>query len=216
MLDLIRFAIALLPLAAYTHVLGLLRLRSVPTVLSGAMDFLLLGLAVIGFVAIGPIELFFPRAAYSLLGIWVWVVLIALYFFVVMLVALNTAPKLIVYGLSASDLKTIVCEMLTEQQVQAAWLGDVVELPELGIRACIEQAGRASVSHIQSTGKQQNIMGWYTLERLLVKKLSTVRVQQRHQAMVWLMTSFLLFGLAAFLISNDLPRLKQAMLMMFE
>ena len=95
MLDLLRFAIAILPLAAYFNVLGLMRLRSAPTVVSGAMDLLLLGLALLGVVAIGPIELFFPRAAYSLLGIWIWIVLIALYCFVLMLVALNTAPKLV-------------------------------------------------------------------------------------------------------------------------
>ena len=135
MLDLLRFAFAILPLAAYTNVLGLLRLRARPTVISGAMDTLLLGLALIGLVAIGPIELFFPRGASALLGGWVWFVLLALYFFILMLVALNTSPKLVVYGLDSKSLKQHVCEVLEQQKIRAEWLGDLVDLPELGVRA---------------------------------------------------------------------------------
>jgi len=216
MLDLLRFAIAILPLAAYTNVLGLMRLRPHPTVLSGAMDFLMMGLALIGLIAIGPIELFFPRAAYSLLGVWVWIVLIALYFFVVMLIALNNTPKLIVYGLNATTLKATLFELLNENQVRSEWLGDVVVLPELGIQACVEPAGRTAVSQIHAAGKEQSLPGWLTLERMLVQKVSTQRIDLKRQAVVWLLTSFFLFGLAAVLVSNDLPRLQQAMSMMFD
>ncbi|MEQ1827227.1 MAG: hypothetical protein ABL921_14825 [Pirellula sp.] len=215
MFDLLRFATALLPLAAYTNVLGLLRLRASPTVLNGAMDFLLLGMAMVGLIAIGPIELFFPRAAYSLLGGWVWFVLLALYFFVVLLIALNLPPKIIVYGLDADDLKKAVCQILEEQQLQSDWLGDMLEIPILGIRAHIEQAGRASVSQIQSTGNKQQLNGWFELERMLVKKTSSMRTNQHRNGVIWLITSFALFGMAALFISTDLPRLKQAVSMLF-
>ena len=216
MLDLLRFAAAILPMAAYTNVLGLLRLRARPTVLSGAMDLLLLGLAVIGVVAIGPIELFFPRAAYSLLGVWVWIVLIALYLFLLMLLALNTPPKLIVYGLEYKVLQAQVRELLEQEQIRSEWLGDLVELPELGVRAVIETAGRGSVSHIHSAGGQQNLTGWFTLEKLLVNKLSSVRLNQVVPGITLVMVSLLLFGIAAILISNDMPRLQQAMATLFE
>lgn len=216
MLDLLRFALAILPLAAYFNVLGLLRLRSKPTVLSGAMDTLLLGLAVIGLIAIGPIELFFPRAAYSLLGGWVWFVLIALYFFVLMLIALNTSPKLVVYGLDAGQLKLHLCELLAENQIKADWLGSMVELPELGVRACIESAGRGRISQIQSAGKVQNLTGWFTLERLLVDKVRSTKISQRGEAIIWLVMSFALFGIAAVFISSELPRLHQAIAGIFE
>ena len=216
MLDLLRFAIAILPLAAYTNVLGLLRLRSKPTVLSGAMDLLLLGLAVIGIVAIGPIELFFPRAAYSLLGAWVWIVLIALYLFILMLIALNTPPKLVVYGLDHETLRAQVRELLEKEQIRSEWLGYLVDLPELGVRACIEPAGRGSVSQIHAAGKHQNLSGWFTLEKLLLEKVATTRINQRRQAIFWLNVSFVLFAIAAVMISNDLPRLQQLMAGMFD
>jgi len=216
MLDLLRFAIALLPLAAYANVLGLLRLRAKPTVLSGAMDILLLGLAAVGLVAIGPIELFFPRAAYSLLGSWVWVVLIALYVFVVMLIAMNSTPRLIVYGLDSQALRELMRQTLDEQRIQADWLGDLVELPELGIRAFVEPASRSQVSQIQAAGKQQNLSGWLTLERLLVEKAAGLRATHRSQAAVWLGISFVLFGIASLLIGFDLPRLRETIAMFFE
>jgi hypothetical protein len=215
MLDLLRFAFALLPLAAYTNVLGLLRLRSCPTVVGGAMDFVLLGLAASGLMAIGPIELFFPRAAYALLGGWVWVILLALYFFVILLIALNTSPKLVVYGLDAAELKFAIRELLSEHQLSSEWLGDVVQIPELGVRAYIERAGRASISQIHSNGRDQNLTGWLSLERLLVQKLSKQRIDQRKQATALLLTSFLLFGLAIFFVSADLPRLGEVMSNLF-
>ena len=216
MLDLLRFAIAILPLAAYFNVLGLMRLRSAPTVVSGAMDLLLLGLALLGVVAIGPIELFFPRAAYSLLGIWIWIVLIALYFFVLMLMVLNTAPKLVVYGLDHRSLRTQLCELLDQEKIRSEWLGDMVDLPELGVRACIEPAGRGCVSHVHSAGKQQDLTGWFTLERLLAKKISKSSIDQRGQAILLLLTSFVLFGIAVLLISNDLPRLQSVVVSFFD
>lgn len=216
MLDLIRFTIAILPLAAYANVLGLLRMRPTPTVLSGAMDIVLLGLAAIGFIAIGPMELFFPRAAYSLLGVWVWVVLIALYLFILMLVALNTTQKIIVYGLDAVELRSQVCDALQSNQIEANWLGDVVEMPDLGIKACIEPAGRQRISQMVAAGDKQNLNGWLTFEKLLVQQVSKTSVNQRKQGWVWLAISLMLFGLAAGLVSQDLPRLKQAMTSMFE
>ncbi len=216
MLDLLRFAIAILPLSAYVNVLGLIRLRSAPTVVSGAMDLLLLGLAMIGIVAIGPIELFFPRAAYSLLGIWVWIILIALYFFVLMLLALNSAPKLVVYGLDHRNLRSQFCELLEQEKIRAEWLGDLVDLPDLGVRAYIEPAGRGCLSQIHSAGKHQNLTGWFTLEQLLVNKVSNSRVNQRGPAIFWLLTSFVLFGIAVLLISNDLPRLQKIAVSFFD
>ena len=216
MLDLLRFALALLPLAAYTNVLGLLRLRSSPTVMSGAMDTLLLGLALVGIIAIGPIELFFPRAAYSLLGGWVWFVLIALYIFILLLVALNTPPKLILYGLNVNELKTKLCELLVDHQVKADWLGDLVELPELGVRACIESAGRGNISQLLAAGKVQNLSGWFTLERLLVESAAKTKSRQTSEAIYWMLISFVLFGMASLLIANDLPRLHQAVASVFD
>ena len=129
---------------------------------------------------------------------------------------LKQHPKLIVYGLNASALKATLRELLNENQVRSEWLGDVVVLPELGIQACVEPAGRTAVSQIHATGKEQSLSGWLTLERMLVQKVSNKRIDLKRQAIVWLLTSFFLFGLATVFVSNDLPRIQQAMSMMFD
>jgi hypothetical protein len=216
MFDFLRIAVAILPLAAYTNVIGLLRLRTHPTVLSGTMDIVLLGLAMIGIIAIGPIELFFPRAAYSLMGVWVWGVLIALYFFTLMLCALNTAPRLIVYGLDSDSLRSEVCSLLEKEQIRSEWLGDVCEMPELGVRVCVEAAGKGKISQLHAVGREQNLTGWLTLERLLVDHVSKLSILQRRESIMWLNASVLLFAVAIVLIANDLPRLQQAMAQVFD
>jgi hypothetical protein len=159
--------------------------------------------------------LFFPRAAYSLLGGWIWIVLLALYFFVLLLIALNLAPRLIVYGVDTPRLKQVVMEALEEQSIASDWMGEIVCVPELGIRAHVETAGRAAVAQLQATGKEQNLNGWFTLERLLVKKMAGMSTSQPRLALFWLSLSFALFGLGAMLLSSDLPRLKQAISMFF-
>ena len=96
------------------------------------------------FVAIGPIELFFPRAAYSLLGDWVWIVLIALYFFVLMLIALNTSPKLVVYGLDHGKLRLQVCELLENEKSERSGLATWSNYPNWVFVRALNQRDEAA------------------------------------------------------------------------
>jgi len=216
MLDLIRFSVAILPLAAYFQVLGLLRLRLRPTVINGATDFMLLGSAMVGLIAIGPIELFFPRAAYSILGPWVWFVLIALYFFVIILIALNSKFKLVVYGLDSESLKKTIQECLIQEQLEATWGNDIVEIPSLGLRASIEKAGIGKTSSLEAIGRRQNPMGWYAMEKILSTQLKPNASKQVAEACRWIALSLVLFGISAAMIAQDLPRLKRELAVMFD
>lgn len=216
MLDLIRCSIAILPLAAYFHVLGLIRLRPHPTVLSGATDFMLLCMGVVGLVAVGPIELFFPRAAYSILGPWVWGILIMLYFFVILLIALNAKLKLIVYGLDSESLKNAIQEILALEQIEATWGNQILEIPSLGLRASIEKAGIRNTTSLEAIGRAQNPIGWYTLEKLLAKQLKAASSKQTADAWLWIAFSLVLFGVGASMIAQDLPRLKNELAVMFD
>lgn len=216
MLDLIRLSVALLPLAAYFQVLGLIRLRSRPTILNGATDFFLLAMAMMGLIAIGPIELFFPRAAYAILGPWVWGVLIALYFFVIMLIALNSKFKLIVYGLDSEALKKTIQDGLSQGQFEASWGKDIVEIPSLGLRASIEKAGVTKTASLEAIGRSQNPMGWYTMEKLIAKNLKPNTTTQKIEAFRWIALSLFLFGTSAAMIAQDLPRLKRELAILFE
>jgi hypothetical protein len=216
MLDLIRLSVALLPLAAYFQVLGLIRLRSRPTILNGATDFFLLAMGLMGLIAIGPIELFFPRAAYAILGPWVWGVLIALYFFVIMLIALNSKFKLIVYGLDSEALKKTIQDGLSQEQFETSWGKDIVEIPSLGLRASIEKAGVSKTASLEAIGRSQNPMGWYTMEKLIAKNLKPNTTTQKIEAFRWIALSLFLFGTSAAMIAQDLPRLKRELAILFE
>ena len=60
-MDSLHFCIAVIPLAVYLLMMGLLNLRRRPFVTTGARDAATLGIGVVGFVIAGPMELFFSR-----------------------------------------------------------------------------------------------------------------------------------------------------------
>ena len=62
-IDPFRLAIALVPVAAYVLLLGLVNLRRRPFLTSGGSDLTALGVALSGLMFVGPLELFRPEAA---------------------------------------------------------------------------------------------------------------------------------------------------------
>lgn len=64
-MDYFRYAIALGPIGLYWVLIGYLYQRANPMLINAAQDTLLFGLGSVGMVLIGPMELFFPNAAYS-------------------------------------------------------------------------------------------------------------------------------------------------------
>jgi hypothetical protein len=96
--------VALLPLAAYLTLFGIIRLSGRPMVTTGGRDIFALAVAISGLVAIGPAELFFPEAAAAAFGMAIWPVLAFLYFLLVTLVILSSRPRLIIYGRGPSSL----------------------------------------------------------------------------------------------------------------
>lgn len=90
--------IASLPLIAYLLLLGVLRMLGRVLITTGGRDVAALGFAVGGLIAIGPGELFFPKAAAGVFGAWVWFALATFYALIVTLLALTSRPRLVVYG----------------------------------------------------------------------------------------------------------------------
>ncbi len=173
--DLVASAFALAPLGLYWILIGYLYQRKRVMLINATQDFLLLGMGSLGLVAIGPFELFFPHAAYSVLGEWVWFCLLGLYGFVVLFVALNRRPQWTCYGLPQAELKRLIDRVLCMENLQHAWLGDMLEVPELGLRAIVEPANRQDrASLLSPAGRKQDPMGWYRLERLVGKQIGTL------------------------------------------
>ncbi len=168
MIDYVRLSIGLLPLGLAFAVLAFLHMRRKPTVVTSGQEVLFLGFAISGFAMIGPMELFFPTASYAALGEWVWILLAALYFFLILLASMLSRSSLTVVGLEPEELQKAVGDALATEGLECRWLGDQLEVPELGIRAIVESSyGFRETSHLSPCGYKQNAMGWYQLEKLL-------------------------------------------------
>jgi hypothetical protein len=204
-MDYLRFAIALAPMGIYWILIGYLYQRRNPMLINAAQDTLLLGLGVIGFVAIGPVELFFPTAAYSVLGDWTWFFLLCLYGFVVLFLALNRRPQWTLYGASSMALRGILERVLQEQQIEHSWQGMILVVPEIGLRGIVEPANVTDGSaHLTACGRDQDIAGWNRLERWVVQKLSS-ELSSRG-GWVWIVAGMATIALSIAMFWMDLDR----------
>ncbi|MEM7316751.1 MAG: hypothetical protein AAF497_26760 [Planctomycetota bacterium] len=114
--------LALLPLIGYLTVIGMVRVSGRVLVTTGGRDTAALGIAICGFMAVGPAELFFPHQFATVFGPLVWVALATFYALCVALVALTGAPKLVVYGRTPDELFEPL--LRAAQRIDAAAKGD--------------------------------------------------------------------------------------------
>ncbi|MEL6107538.1 MAG: hypothetical protein AAFU85_15975 [Planctomycetota bacterium] len=159
--------IALLPLIAHLLQLSTLRLSGRVLVTTGGRDIAALGFAIAGLVAVGPGELFFPKAAAGLFGPWVWVALFTLYSLVVSLIALTAKPKLVTYGRTPEQLFQPL--MTSALKLDADATGDrealSVHLPTLKVHLrivghpWIDTATIESFEHIPSVNFWNSLLG---------------------------------------------------------
>src|SRR5262245_44086067 len=122
--DPFRLSIALVPLAAYLVLLGFVNLRRRPFLTTGGSDLAALGMALSGLVLIGPLELVRPEAATAEFGNYIWLVLIAFYWLVLLLVVLVSRPRLVVYNVGADELHSVVAEAASRLDADSRWAGN--------------------------------------------------------------------------------------------
>jgi uncharacterized membrane protein len=199
--------IALLPLATYLLVLGLMRAQRKPLVTTNIRDAAALAIAVSGLVMIGPIHLFFPSAAAAELGWVVWVVLAVFYGLCVTLLLLSLRPKIVVYGIKESEL------MQNLQQVAAA-LGTECELdhehhcvrfsqPNVLLR--LEHQGVAGVVGIELLQRSVHPIFWSQLLFHLRRQLKTQASPITGGTVLMLLSGVMMVSYAAylFLFANE-------------
>lgn len=180
-------------------------------VVSGGRDLTLLALGLVGMVAVGPMELFFPRAAASVLGPKVWLLLMMLYGLVVMLTVLASRPRLIVYGLGVEELQDHLQVLMQEMDRETRWLGESVQAPQLGISAIVEAAGPGKVSHLLAVSHRQHLPGWVSLERQLMKRLRGTQVARGRGGWWYLVMGIGVLGVGLLLILQDPSDTMQSM-----
>lgn len=166
-MDPLRLTIAVTPLAAYFLLIGLVNLRGKPLLVSGSGDLAALGAALSGVAFVGPISLFRPEAATGELGDYVWLFLITFYWLWVALVVMLCRPRLVVYGVSADELRPVLSDVARGIDPAARWAGQSVSLPTAGVHAHVDEAGWGRLTSLVASGGRQDPEGWRRLTRLL-------------------------------------------------
>ncbi|OHB68663.1 MAG: hypothetical protein A2V70_07050 [Planctomycetes bacterium RBG_13_63_9] len=171
-MDSFPLCLALGPVAVYLMLLGSINLSRRPFLVSGTRDAAALGLAISGFVIIGPVELFFPDAAAVRFGPYVWVLLVAFYALCLVLVLLLLRPRLIIYNISVDQLRPILADLAGRLDGDTRWAGDTMVLPGLGIQLHVDNLAAMRNVSLTSVGPNQSQQGWRRLEASLAAALS--------------------------------------------
>jgi len=195
-LDPFRLAIALVPLAAYVLLLGVVNARRRPFITSGGSDLTALGLALSGLMFIGPLELFRPAAATREMGNYIWLVLVLFYWLWLLLVVLLSRPRLVVYNIGMEELHPVLAATASRLDPDARWAGNHLMLPGLGVQLHLDSLDMMRNVSLVSSGSRQNIDGWRRLARELRRALATVRVKSSPRAIGLLVVSLALLGLS--------------------
>lgn len=190
--DPFRLTLALVPLAAYCILLGLVNARRRPFITTGGCDLAALGAAMSGLVLVGPIELFRPETASGVYGGFVWLFLLVLYWLCVWLAVLIARPRLVVYNVRGEELRPALAEAARRLDPHARWAGDSLSLPNLGVSLHMECFGVMRHCSLISSGGKQNMAGWDRLSAELRTQVASLRVAPNPRALGLMLAAVLL------------------------
>lgn len=194
--DPLRLAIALVPLAAYFLLLGVLNARRRPFLTLGGNDLAALGAALSGVVLVGPIELFRPEGPAAELSSYVWLFLLVFYWLWVGLAVLLSRPRLVIYNISEEELRPVLAEAARVVDPQSRWAGDSLYLPKLGVQLHLESFDLMRHVSLVAGGTRQNLAGWRCLATQLQNRLETFQVASNPRALGILLMALLLLAIS--------------------
>lgn len=195
MVDPLRLAIALVPVAAYVLVLGLLNLRRRPFLTSGGCDLTALGIALSGLMFVGPMELLRPESATRSFGNYVWLFLMLFYWLWLLLAVLLSRPRLVVFNISAEELHPVLAEAAARIDPAARWAGNQLSLPTIGVQLHLDRFPAMRNVSLVASGGQQNLDGWRQLAAQLGPSLRSMRVKSNPRAVAFLIVSLAMLTL---------------------
>lgn len=210
-MDSLHLTIALAPLATYLAVLGGIQLTRRPLVTTGGRDLAALGIAIGGFMVVGPLELFMPTAAAASFGWFVWVLLLSLYGVSLSLLVLLAGPRILVYNLTQAELEPQLAKILQEFDVDTKQVGEAYVLPNVGMQFTLEEY--PAVRHVQlvGNGTSQNLAGWRALELELAEKLAEQAVPPNPYAVSMLLFAMMMFGTIGYFLITDQEAVAQSL-----
>jgi len=198
-IDPLHLCIALGPLAAYLLLLGGINLSSRPFLTDGARDTAALGIGVLGFAIVGPMELFLPEPTAFHLGALVWVLLLVLYSLSLTLCVLLMRPRLVIYNIHPDQVRPLLAELVPRLDREARWAGQCLIMPSLGIQLHVELFSTMRNAQLVAAGPQQSYEGWQKLEGELSRALKQTKSVRNPYGF-----SLVIAGLAMFLVAAAL------------
>ncbi len=174
-IDPLHFCVAFGPMAAYLLLLGGVNLSSRPFLTDGARDTAALGIGVLGFAIVGPMELFLPEPTAFHLGALVWVLLLVLYSLGLTLCVLLMRPRLVIYNIHPDQVRPLLAELVPQLDREARWAGQCLIMPSLGIQLHVELFGAMRNAQLVAAGPQQSYEGWRKLELEMSRALKRTR-----------------------------------------
>lgn len=174
-MDPLHLTIALVPLAVYLLVLGIINLGRRPFLTTGGRDGMALALGLAGLVIAGPMELFLPEKAAQTFGPFVWLLMIGLYVLTCTLLVLMARPRLVIYNITPTELRPILEQVAKQLDAQASWADDTFVLPSLYVQFHVESFSALRNASLVAVGVRQSWQGWRRLEHELAQALQEAR-----------------------------------------
>ena len=150
-----------------------INLRRRPVVTTGALDVAALAVAISGLLMIGPMNFFLPEAAGRRFGPYAWPLLMAFYALCVILYVLMARPRLVVFNLSAEQLRPILEALARRLDSETKSAGDALLLPQLGIQFHLDAAATMRNVSLVATGDRQSHSGWLRLAQRIENDIAS-------------------------------------------
>ncbi|MEZ6070362.1 MAG: hypothetical protein R3C10_08790 [Pirellulales bacterium] len=159
-MDPLRLAIALGPLGVYLLALGCVHLLRRPIVVEGSRDTAALALALSGFVAVGPIELFMPVQATLRFGTFAWLLMFSFYALLVFWVILSERPRLVIYNTSLDELRPVLSTLINRLDATHRWAGRSVTIPQLRLELYVSPSPLTRTVTVRSLAGVVDPQAW--------------------------------------------------------
>ena len=202
-MDSLHLCIALGPVAVYLLLLGMINVASRPFLTTGARDTAALGICISGFVIAGPMELFLPETAAGRYGAFVWLLLIAFYALSLSLLVLLMRPRIIVYNVTAEQLRPLLVEVVNQIDRESRWAGESLMIPRLGVQLHLEAFAPLKNMQLVAAGPKQNYAGWRHLEMAIAAELGHLKTERNPYGYLLLSLGLLMVGVLTFYMVND-------------
>ena len=187
---------ALIPLAVYLALIGMIPFYRRPVVRSGGSDLFLLWLGVSGLVMVGPVKLLFPVGALMIWHGFAFFLIAALYVLVGVVVSGIRQSQMIVYNIRPEDFQAFLEELTQKDEVQI--VGNCVQILKIDIQFSYDIQPFWQCLVLQATSRNQNLGGWLQLERVLRERFAACKTPLTAKSLILPLLSVLLAVLAFF------------------